>query len=139
MWPHFTSVIHARSICIDLWEVRCCLHMASCFLQKFLLELLSDLVPKPMEYLEVVMNEAMCQDGSRRMTPSSTYRPRARRWLNAKQATNKSHHQRGGLLLHVLFLHIEGITCLNYSWSKTKRSTCCLERPTHQRRRLWRP
>lgn len=47
------------------------------------------LAPKLMEFQDVVM-EAMFSDGSGGMRPSNIYKPRAWRWLNTKQALNKS-------------------------------------------------
>lgn len=47
------------------------------------------MAPKPMEYPEVVMEEAVCQGSSRKIRSSKTYMPRSWRWLEGKQAANK--------------------------------------------------
>lgn len=45
---------------------------------------------EPMENPKVVMEEAVYQDGLRRMKLLKIYKPRAWKWLNAKHASNKS-------------------------------------------------
>lgn len=58
---------------------------SSVFVEKILVVAL-----KLMEYLEVVMEEAMCQDSLRNMRLSNNYKSRSWRWLSGKQASNKS-------------------------------------------------
>lgn len=56
----------------------------------FLWERSPTITPKPMEFPMGTMEEVVFQDGSKGTKPSNTYKSRAWRWLNAKQATNKS-------------------------------------------------
>lgn len=65
-------------------------HVDSCFLQIFLWERFSTLTPKPMEFSTVLMEEVVFSDGSRGIRPSNSYKPRAWRWPNTKQAFNNS-------------------------------------------------
>lgn len=48
------------------------------------------ITPKPTKFLAVNMENVLLSDSSRRMRLSNTYKPRAWRWLNTKQASNKS-------------------------------------------------
>lgn len=64
--------------------------MDLCFLHMFLRERFSTVAFKPMEFLAVKMEEAVFPDYWRGMRPFNTYNPQAWRWLNAKQASNKS-------------------------------------------------
>lgn len=60
-------------------------------------------------FQEVVMEETMCQDGSRRLRPSNTYKPQTWMWLNAKQVESLVKAiEEGGLLLVALLLHTKG-------------------------------
>lgn len=57
-------------------------HMDSCFLHMFLNERFFTILPNLVEFLVVVMD-------SKGMRPSNIYKPRAWRYLNTKQASNK--------------------------------------------------
>lgn len=46
--------------------------------------------PKLMKFPAILMEKMILSDGSRGIRPSNTCKPRALRWLNAKQAANKS-------------------------------------------------
>lgn len=62
----------------------------SYFLQMFLWERFPSNVPKPMEFLVVVIEEITLEDGSRGTRYSNTYKPRAWIWLNTKHHAKKS-------------------------------------------------
>lgn len=64
------------------------IHVDSCFLQMFVWERFFILASKLVDYLKVAMEEAACQNSSRRLRPSNTYKPRACRWVYKKQVAN---------------------------------------------------
>lgn len=65
-------------------------HANLCFFQMFLWEWFSALASKLTEFPEVVIEEVVFLDGSRRMRPSNTFKNWACRWLNVNQYLDKS-------------------------------------------------
>lgn len=59
-------------------------HVDFSFLHMFIWEHFSEVPPKSITYLAVVMEEVASPDVTRRMNLSDAYKPRAWRWLNFK-------------------------------------------------------